>query len=377
MIVNIFFSILRRFGSYERNTRISDISGIVMVDEIDLHLHTSYQYQNLPKLMKLFPSIQFIVTTHSPFFVLGMEEVFGSDGFCVYEFPLGCQISAEYFGEFEDAFQSMKRTDRFKKEIKDAQEPIVILEGETDKKYLLKASELLGKEDVIRRIELKCGNGFPSLDSIWKRWRKDSIRMILLYDCDCERDDRTDSVVIKNIPKQEGHPIEKGIENLFARKILDEAALKVDKDRIEDLVNYKNGKLGKKVCVCDGYAKTARRKILSILRVFLIFWSDAFLISLVSKGSKDLIALQLPCCWILASLRSANGLKDPRLPPRPPRRLGSTMRGIINPIGRQRLGNHLAGGLVDPHMQFAPSPPFGPAMLADFPLALTIDLQAG
>ncbi len=251
MIVNIFFSILRRFGSYERNTRISDISGIVMVDEIDLHLHTSYQYQNLPKLMKLFPSIQFIVTTHSPFFVLGMEEVFGSDGFCVYEFPWGCQISAEDFGEFKDAFQSMKRTDRFKKEIKDAQEPIVILEGETDKKYLLKASELLGKEDVIRRIELKCGNGFPSLDSIWKRWRKDSIRMILLYDCDCKRDDRTDSVIIKNIPKQEGHPIEKGIENLFARKILDEAALKVDKDRIEDLVNYKNGKLGKKEYICD------------------------------------------------------------------------------------------------------------------------------
>ena len=45
-------------------------------------------------------------------------------------------------------------------------------------------------------------------------------------------------------------------------------------------------------------------------------------------------------------------------------------------MGRQRLGDHLAGG-VDPHMQFAPRPPFGPAVLTDFPLALAIDLQAG
>ena len=81
MIVNICFSILRRFGSHGKNKRISDISGIVMIDEIDLHLHTSYQYQNLPKLMKLFPRIQFIVTTHSPFFALGMEETFGPDAF--------------------------------------------------------------------------------------------------------------------------------------------------------------------------------------------------------------------------------------------------------------------------------------------------------
>ena len=253
MIVNIFLSILRKFGLHDRNTRISDISGIVMVDEIDLHLHTSYQYQNLPNMMKLFPGIQFIVTTHSPFFVLGMEEVFGSDGFCVYEFPSGCQISAEDFGEFKDAFQSMKKTDRFKKEIKDAQKPIVILEGETDEKYLLKATELLGKEDVIRKVELKCGDGFPSLDSIWKRWKDDSIRMILLYDCDCERDDKTDAVIRKHIPQKEGHPISKGIENLFSREILDKAAQEVGKDRIEDLVNCKDRSLGKKkkVRICD------------------------------------------------------------------------------------------------------------------------------
>ena len=281
MVANICFSILRRFGSHKRNTRISDISGIVMVDEIDLHLHTSYQHQNLPKLMKLFPGIQFIVTTHSPFFVLGMEEVFGPDGFDIYEFPSGCQISAEDFGEFRSAFQSMKQTDTFKKEIKDAQQPVVVLEGETDKKYLLKAAESLGKENVIGKVELKCGEGFHGLDSIWKRWKDGSIRMILLYDCDCERNDETDSVVRRNIPKQEKHPVKKGIENLFSREILDKAAHGVGKNKIEDLVNRQNGSLGKKVEICDWICENGTKDdfeyfedVFSILENALQFFED-------------------------------------------------------------------------------------------------------
>ena len=284
MVVNICVSILRRFGSHERNTRISDISGIVMVDEIDLHLHTSYQYQNLPELIKLFPSIQFIVTTHSPFFVLGMEEVFGPDGFGVYEFPFGCQISAEDFGEFRSAFQSMKNTDKFKKEIKDAQKPVVVLEGETDKKYLLKAAEFLGKEDAIKKVELKCGEGFSGLDSIWKKWKDDSIRMILLYDCDCERDDKTDSVVIRNIPKQEEHPINKGIENLFSEETLDKAAQGVGRGKIEDLITRQGkhkGTLGKKVAICNWICENGTEDdfkyfevVFSILEDALRFFED-------------------------------------------------------------------------------------------------------
>ena len=284
MVVNICVSILRRFGLHERNTRISDISGIVMVDEIDLHLHTSYQYQNLPELIKLFPSIQFIVTTHSPFFVLGMEEVFETDGFDIYEFPFGCQISAEDFGEFRSAFQSMKNTDKFKKEIKDAQAPVVVLEGETDKKYLLKAAEFLGKEDAIRKVELKCGEGFSGLDSIWKKWKDDSIRMILLYDCDCERDDKTDSVVIRNIPKQEEHPINKGIENLFSEETLDKAAQGVGRGKIEDLITRQGkhkGTLGKKVAICNWICENGTEDdfkyfevVFSILEDALRFFED-------------------------------------------------------------------------------------------------------
>jgi predicted ATP-binding protein involved in virulence len=39
---------------------------IMLIDEIDLHLHPSWQQRVLPDLMRAFPATQFIVTTHSP-----------------------------------------------------------------------------------------------------------------------------------------------------------------------------------------------------------------------------------------------------------------------------------------------------------------------
>lgn len=41
-------------------------SGIVLIDEIELHMHPAWQRKVLPLLCKTFPNIQFIVTTHSP-----------------------------------------------------------------------------------------------------------------------------------------------------------------------------------------------------------------------------------------------------------------------------------------------------------------------
>lgn len=41
-------------------------SGVVMIDEVDMHLHPEWQQTILGNLVKAFPKIQFIVTTHSP-----------------------------------------------------------------------------------------------------------------------------------------------------------------------------------------------------------------------------------------------------------------------------------------------------------------------
>ena len=48
---------------------------VVLVDEIDLHLHPKWQRDLVPTLSKIFPNVQFIVTTHSPHVLQSMEDV--------------------------------------------------------------------------------------------------------------------------------------------------------------------------------------------------------------------------------------------------------------------------------------------------------------
>ncbi len=40
--------------------------GIILIDEIDLHLHPKWQRMIIPKLLEVFPNSQFIISTHSP-----------------------------------------------------------------------------------------------------------------------------------------------------------------------------------------------------------------------------------------------------------------------------------------------------------------------
>lgn len=50
-------------------------SGIVLIDEVDLHLHPKWQREILIQLTKVFPNLQFIVSTHSPVIVVGAAEI--------------------------------------------------------------------------------------------------------------------------------------------------------------------------------------------------------------------------------------------------------------------------------------------------------------
>jgi len=54
--------------------KTSDLRGIVLVDEIDLHLHPKWQRVIIKKLRTIFPNVQFIFTTHSPTIIQGASE---------------------------------------------------------------------------------------------------------------------------------------------------------------------------------------------------------------------------------------------------------------------------------------------------------------
>lgn len=48
--------------------------GIVLIDEIDMHLHPNWQRNVVADLKRAFPNIQFVATTHSPFIVQSLQE---------------------------------------------------------------------------------------------------------------------------------------------------------------------------------------------------------------------------------------------------------------------------------------------------------------
>jgi len=54
--------------------KLVDTRGLVLVDEIDLHLHPEWQRSVVPLLAASLPHMQFVITTHSPLVVASMES---------------------------------------------------------------------------------------------------------------------------------------------------------------------------------------------------------------------------------------------------------------------------------------------------------------
>ena len=227
LLLNLFLSILRDFDlSTDQITSISDVKGIVVVDEVDAHLHVTYQIDVLPKLIKLFPKVQFVLTSHSPLFLIGLEKVLGRDAFDIVSLPSGEVIQVEHFSEFSEIYESFKDSKKFQTEVLNLLEtdtkPIVYLEGTTDIAYLQKAATFLNKLELLDAIDLRDGGGAGNLTKIFNAFdnplAKDLVKnVVLLYDCDVSVQSKSNGKVHKLvIPKVDENPIAKGIENLFS-----------------------------------------------------------------------------------------------------------------------------------------------------------------
>lgn len=57
----------------KREQAIKGTTGVVLIDELDLHLHPNWQRHVVADLKRAFPNIQFVATTHSPFIVQSLE----------------------------------------------------------------------------------------------------------------------------------------------------------------------------------------------------------------------------------------------------------------------------------------------------------------
>ncbi|MBP3608818.1 MAG: AAA family ATPase [Lachnospiraceae bacterium] len=59
---------------YLKEKTLKDTPGVVVIDELDLSLHPSWQRRIVKILTELFPKIQFICASHSPFIIQSLKE---------------------------------------------------------------------------------------------------------------------------------------------------------------------------------------------------------------------------------------------------------------------------------------------------------------
>lgn len=125
--------------------------GIVMIDEIDLHMHPTWQRMLLPKLCETFPNIQFIVTTHSPQVLSHVEKksVFlleqTDEG--IVQTPLTEAYGQSYERLLEDVFGVAARPDEVQTELEELFNMIQKNEVTAARKKLAELERSIGMGD--------------------------------------------------------------------------------------------------------------------------------------------------------------------------------------------------------------------------------------
>ncbi len=172
--------IVKKGGSLENAARVT---GIILLDEIDLHLHPTWQRTILRSIETLFPNIQLIVTSHSPFVVqsakkeclIALEMEVGSDNVIVVDKDITSELSysaivREIFNiSFPFNHEIEQEMDKFREMVNAIRDNKPI----DEKKFEDLAYEIAGKgvelEGIIRRelmtLQRRTGKTFD----LWKK----------------------------------------------------------------------------------------------------------------------------------------------------------------------------------------------------------------
>ncbi|MCA0231879.1 MAG: AAA family ATPase [Bacteroidetes bacterium] len=128
-----------------KENALTESNGIVLIDELDLHLHPEWQKQIIVSLKRAFPNIQFIASTHSPFLIQEAEE-----GQLLklkdnnIEVSGGDQLSIEDIAQSKQEVENPQWSEKKKELYVAAEEYYKALEnGEIDESLELKVAELM------------------------------------------------------------------------------------------------------------------------------------------------------------------------------------------------------------------------------------------
>lgn len=103
-VLDIVLDIMMRMQHQTGRSFYFNLPGIVLIDEIETHLHLELQKNILPFLTKFFPNIQFVMTSHSPFILNSINNavIYDLENQTLVEHGLG---NVPYEGVVEGYFQ--------------------------------------------------------------------------------------------------------------------------------------------------------------------------------------------------------------------------------------------------------------------------------
>ena len=134
--------ILRMDKNWLNENRISQYTeeGIVLIDELETHLHIELQKKILPFLTEFFPHIQFIVTTHSPYILNSVANA------KAYDLEKHMELDNLYMYKADDLAEGNFDADDFSNDMKKKFAEYARLVDAKD----------ISDEERIKRAELRC-----------------------------------------------------------------------------------------------------------------------------------------------------------------------------------------------------------------------------
>jgi len=229
-VVSIFAEILRQADRLGLGTE--KVSGIVLIDEIDKHLHIKLQKEVLPRLFNLFPNVQFIVSSHSPFVSMGLAEKLASrtkiidlDNGGISKDPTTNELYAEAYEAMISENERFKsQYDSLLNKIKTTKPLQIITEGKNTE-HIKKAIEtlkpsLLSKINIVSGAEDKTGSSQlkQAFDILSKAQQANHFLFIWDFDAKNIANSLNDTNNFKCFAFEENQSnakIKKGIENLY------------------------------------------------------------------------------------------------------------------------------------------------------------------
>lgn len=139
-ILDIVLGLMLRMVKKNGRATTFDMPGIALVDEVENHLHLSLQKRVLPILTGLFPNIQFIVTTHSPFVLSSLDSA------VVYDLESKTLVSGGLAGNtYESIVEGYFNVDALAKELRER----------FDRYQTLATKECLSDDEFLEARELE------------------------------------------------------------------------------------------------------------------------------------------------------------------------------------------------------------------------------